>query len=77
MTDSSRRKAPAKTKAVEFAEYMAKAAEDLIKAIDDEDIMNGADGEDHDADDACDAQFKRIECVSSLRNAIYEFRKRV
>lgn len=71
------------SKAIEFAEYMANHAEQLIEAINAEDatlmaIEEGGyeDGEGPDLDDLNDRRSNRSDRVTGLRSGIYEFRKR-
>lgn len=66
------------SKALEFAEYMAKGAEQLINAINAEDALRLRREESDDvAEDVIyDASASRSEFVRGLRDDIYEFRKR-
>jgi hypothetical protein len=75
---AARAASPVPAKAVEFAEYMAKDAERLLAALNDEDALRlrREESDDVPADDVYDASTSRAECATHLRSAIYEFRKR-
>jgi hypothetical protein len=75
---AARAASPVPAKAVEFAEYMAKDAERLLSALNNEDALRlrREESDDVPADDVYDASTSRAECATHLRSAIYEFRKR-
>ena len=64
--------------ALEFAEYMAKGAEQFMKALNEEDALRLRREESDDVDDDTiyDAGTSRSEAMRGLRSDIYEFRKR-
>jgi hypothetical protein len=66
-------------KAVEFAEYMAKGAEQLLAALYAEDALRlrREEFDDVPEDEVYDAGTSRNEFATGLRHDIYEFRKRV
>jgi hypothetical protein len=66
------------TKAVEFATYMAKGAEQLLAALNERDALVLKIDEGEDVDDAAldQAQEAVLEHATGLRGDIYEFRKR-
>jgi len=72
------------SKAIEFAEYMAKRAEQLLEALNVEDeahmTLNDFDSDDAEFEAADAAHVRAIEArcdlATGLRSGIYEFRKR-
>lgn len=64
--------------AIEHAEYMAKDAEALLLALEQEDALRlrRAESDDVDADEVYDAGVSRAELATGLRSGIFEFRKR-
>lgn len=68
------------SKALEFAEYMAKAAENYIDAVDHAAMKRAAlDGAEDDivfSDQLEIAQSEEVDSMRRLQSSIYEFRKR-
>jgi hypothetical protein len=66
-------------KALEFAEYMAKGAEQLLKAMNDsaEIVLRFAESDDGDPEDLEEVEQAVSEHMRGLASDIYEFRKRV
>lgn len=64
--------------ALEFAEYLAKHAEELLEAMNAEDALRlrREESDDVSDDDMHDAAADRVEQIRAVRNGIYEFRKR-
>jgi len=80
VASATSRVASATSRALEFAEYMAKGAERLLEALRVEDIL-GVDMEDDPGGTSLSARFdaareSRGEFATGLRSDIYEFRKR-
>ncbi len=65
---------PAESKALEFAEYMAKGAEQFLESVNRYCKATTEITEESEVDDATEAM---TEFARGLRNDIYEFRKRV
>lgn len=61
---------------LEHADYMARSADILFSALEKYETVCGADGEEHDPDEICDAEEEYACAVAGLRLAIHEYRKR-
>ena len=62
---------------LQHAIFLAYSAEKFIEATNELNRVHGGDGESHGPDEIVDAELSHGEAFSHLKNAIYEFRKRL